>query len=478
MRMKYDRYTVTKGLQKVKTKTAIAISATAMIFGSGMGLALTQLGATHAESSPLINFESPKYSLGNIDGQNGWSKTGAYDVAVVPNTSGYSSFGSQSLRISNGVASGSFGDQTFAPSLTEPAGEADALDINGNPVVAPKPHFEAQFDIASATKAYQPGMLMSVSPDRGDGARMSYLRFEDHPDGIEVYFDDVTDPSHAIGADSFNESKVATLSYTAPHTVKFVMDFYNGPDNDVVNVFIDGKLVKTGTSWEDYYRFDAESNPGIQQNDSRTVSTLLFREGGASVPANMGNGYLLDNVSMASAGAPQQPTSTDQCSNNGWMSYGQEFKNQGDCTSFVASKGKNKPSGPAPSQQTATHSVTGTVELAGPDQTLQLNAYDNGISANDTGFVMYTNHDVGLSYTVPPTCVYVADNTAYIAYQIPSNAPVAANVWVVWKVTDNGASDTVGFTTAPDETSANALCENGTAVVTNYQVTSGYIKVQ
>jgi hypothetical protein len=39
------------------------------------------------------------------------------------------------------------------------------------------------------------------------------------------------------------------------------------------------------------------------------------------------------------------PTSKDQCKNGGWQSIGTLFKNQGDCLSFVASDGKNPPSG-------------------------------------------------------------------------------------------------------------------------------------
>jgi hypothetical protein len=39
------------------------------------------------------------------------------------------------------------------------------------------------------------------------------------------------------------------------------------------------------------------------------------------------------------------PTTKDQCKNGGWRTYG-IFKNQGDCVSFVATKGKNQPSGP------------------------------------------------------------------------------------------------------------------------------------
>jgi hypothetical protein len=39
------------------------------------------------------------------------------------------------------------------------------------------------------------------------------------------------------------------------------------------------------------------------------------------------------------------PTAKDQCKNGGWKTYG-VFKNQGDCVSFVATQGKNRPSGP------------------------------------------------------------------------------------------------------------------------------------
>jgi hypothetical protein len=39
----------------------------------------------------------------------------------------------------------------------------------------------------------------------------------------------------------------------------------------------------------------------------------------------------------------EQLTSKEQCKNGGWQSFG--FKNQGDCVSFVATGGKNPPSG-------------------------------------------------------------------------------------------------------------------------------------
>ena len=55
-------------------------------------------------------------------------KTGPYDVAVAsvstfPAAAGYG-FGAQALRVSNAVTSGSFGDQTFSPGLSQAAGES------------------------------------------------------------------------------------------------------------------------------------------------------------------------------------------------------------------------------------------------------------------------------------------------------------------------------------------------------------------
>jgi hypothetical protein len=53
------------------------------------------------------------------------------------------------------------------------------------------------------------------------------LRFEDGVVGIDVFFVDVqgtTNPANFVGT-----RVAAGLSRTAPHTIRFVMDFYDGP---------------------------------------------------------------------------------------------------------------------------------------------------------------------------------------------------------------------------------------------------------
>lgn len=275
----------------------------AAVFMVSYGLAL-------ADSATTADFESPAYATSTaLHGQDGWSSAGAagsgcavYDH-VVSESFGVPSFGAQSLRISNAVTSGCFGDQTFSKSLADEAGEtgAQASTYSGG---TRQDHFEAEFSIRPMQLAQQPGLFVSVSPDRGDGARMSYLSFADAPGGINVTFYDVQGTSNPA---NFVPTVVATgLSRAVTHTAKFVIDFVDGPSNDIVKIYIDGVLVHTGTTWENYFRYDTESNP-LLIDESRTVDSLIFRTGGAAAPATVGLGYLIDNVSLSSSASVPPP---------------------------------------------------------------------------------------------------------------------------------------------------------------------------
>lgn len=284
-----------------------------------------------------VSTDFENYNFGNINGQQGWLKTGPYD-SVISNSFSTYQFGQKSLRISDAITSGSFGDQTFSMSLVNEAGESDALN-NGMSGGTRMSHFEAQFELASTKpNVSQDGLSLSISPDRGDGARMSYLRFVDSNTGINVFFDDVTG---TIGEVDFRETKIATNLSRSPHTFKFVIDFVEGSSNDVVKIYIDGVLAHTGTSWENYYRFDPESNPSLVSN-SRTVDSLIFREGGSAHDLNMGNGFLIDNLILFSGNTSEIPTNKDQCKKDGWKVFtNPSFKNQGQCVSYYERIMKN-----------------------------------------------------------------------------------------------------------------------------------------
>ncbi|MEP6910020.1 MAG: hypothetical protein ABI896_06260 [Actinomycetota bacterium] len=256
----------------------------ALVFGL---VAFTTVAA--ADSISTITFEPDQfYVVGDINGQNGWMKAGPYDVAVAA-TARYN-FGTQALRVSDAITSGSFGDQTFSPGLTSSAGEA-GLKI-----------FTSTFRIGTTQDELQPGLHMSVSPDSGDGGRMSYLRFEDQVDGIHVFFVDATNPGPLGHETSFNETDIVTLNRTSAHTITFSMSFRPGPGNDWVKVTIDGSTKIVGTTWEDYYRYDAEQ--GGNGNQIPLISKMLFRVSGTATPANLGNGFLVDGLSLSSSRNP------------------------------------------------------------------------------------------------------------------------------------------------------------------------------
>ncbi len=238
-------------------------------------------------ASYSTGFEPTTFTVGNINGQDGWEKTGPYDAEV---TSSPVIDGVQSLRISNAVTTGAFGDQTFAPELSSGAGETGVGTEN---------HFEAEFKISSTNLAQQPGLALSVSPDDGNGSRMSYLGFVDEAGGIRVTFYDVTNPGPLSTISTFNPVDLGLLDRSASHTIKFEMDFVDGPSNDVVRIYIDGSLVHTGTSWENYFRYDPEQLGN--GNVLSPVDTLIFRAGGTAAPGTAGGGYLFDNVTLSSS---------------------------------------------------------------------------------------------------------------------------------------------------------------------------------
>jgi hypothetical protein len=256
------------------------------------------LASTALADMHIIDFET--YSPGTVNGQDGWSSLGAagsgcavYDHQVVdPTLYGIGAFGMRSLRMSNAVTSGCFGDQTFSKSLADEAGESSA-EGGGLSGGARQTYFQAQWTFASTTPgAEQPGLSVVASPDRGDGARMSWVQMADTPAGLEVNFFD-----YQTGTGFVASNVAAGLDRTVPHTIRVTMTFVDGSANDIVNVYVDAALGHTGTSWEDYFR-DVEGNP------TRTVDSILFRTAGGAALATMGNGFLIDNLTLFSGPGP------------------------------------------------------------------------------------------------------------------------------------------------------------------------------
>jgi hypothetical protein len=75
-----------------------------------------------------------------------------------------------------------------------------------------------------------------------------------------------------------------------------------------------------------------------------TGATYVADNGDTGVVSVSATGAVGGSGAFTEVFGPRLPTSADQCKKDGWKSYG-AFKNQGDCVSYVATKGKNKPAG-------------------------------------------------------------------------------------------------------------------------------------
>lgn len=267
-----------------------------------LGLLFAVAGTVCATQVVFTDFEGFKVNA-SIDGQNGWAATNpAWDQRVV-------SFGGHTVwRVSDAVISGSFGDMPFAPRLggipsdtvTNPTNNSPGSFAGESSTGTSLRHFEASFRFRSATGAAQPGARITVSADDGEGGRQSFIAIEDAGSSIQVATFDV---------DSFGNFSPAAivvasgLSYSDWHTTRVEIEFKDGPDNDVVKYFVDGHLVHTASSWEQFYRnFQPTLHPlGVP------VQTLIFRLSGAEDPpaspapctACLGGGYFIDNVAIS-----------------------------------------------------------------------------------------------------------------------------------------------------------------------------------
>jgi hypothetical protein len=201
-----------------------------------------------------------------------WHKSGNYDAEIVTMD------GDAKLRVSNAIASGSFGDQLFAPELAVAATEA----IKDNA-------FNAAFTIEPTE--YQEGLVVTISPDNGTGGRNGYLRIR-HIDG-SMSIDAIR---WTEGGNNFEFVPVATgLAVDQSHTlrmqvVKWISETPK-ETNDVFRVKVGDGAWFEGDTFDKYYW----ANNNEVNHETRT---LLFRVTSANADL-AGKGLLIDDLSMS-----------------------------------------------------------------------------------------------------------------------------------------------------------------------------------
>jgi len=218
------------------------------------------------------------------------------------------------LRVSNAKTTGNFGRLLYAPSLAKSAGAPE--------VDAEFDTFTAEFSIAAVGGEFQAGLALEIAPDDGAGSRTggSFI-FHHNPDSQKLEIGAVwTELGHGKEANDWFSTVFAAVDPAAAHDVKLVHVFRAGAQ-DTVDVYVDGALVGTAGTYEEFHLETTD--------DRRAIDTLVFRparsvptatgRGYASVsevPELSGKGFLINGISYgvsnaAEAATPIQVTASD-----------------------------------------------------------------------------------------------------------------------------------------------------------------------
>ena len=292
------------------TITATGAGSCTIAFSDGMStitwtVTVSTSGASvtvPSNSTGPITFAS--YSNGPVRGQNGWLSNSCgnndYNANVV-NTSSYPSAQwtgtppTKALQVDNSVTQGCYSG-LGSPVTPTVAGYPNALaDTSGatptqcGPTC--QPFFSVEFVVTSATGGWQPALGMSLSPVfNNQGARMQYIGLWHTTDSgsnqkLLVFTNDVegvfpaNTPTPCFQCANFVPLEIKYVDPSLPHKIGMTMQFVQ-PNADVVKFYVDGVLSgvsqTTFRSWEDYYIFDTESDPGATYPYSRAVNDILF----------------------------------------------------------------------------------------------------------------------------------------------------------------------------------------------------------
>ncbi len=260
-------------------------------------------------------FESPLFHLGSVNGQTGVGGSPGRALHLGPSrrvsqpqptdstTRRLSPTLSLLLAILLGSAVNRCVCRTHVRLVSSSTRRIPHRELQAVGEARPNKVFLAEFSVMSTTPAHQPGLFLSVSPDSGEGSRMSWVGLEDTPAGIRVSVNDTPDVDG-----KFVAHPGPLLDRTSPHEIRFWIKVNQGPDNDLVRISVDGvDLGQCFTTWENYYRTAPEQAPPPNRNTPATINSLQFRSSVAGPPALLGNGYLFDNVSITPIDGPGPP---------------------------------------------------------------------------------------------------------------------------------------------------------------------------
>lgn len=208
-----------------------------------------------SSSSGNTNTSTPSYQCGgasftsdtftlnaSVNGQHGWysDPSSNFDEKVV-DIGTDACRGTGVWKISNAVTSSGFGNQPISPAFTNANGESTVKSSGGGDSMSVSFFIRTVAAVADGSS-----VTTSLSPTSAD--RHNYLRIINDLDangGFRILAIDgiLLDQTHVVAQN---------ISRGVWHHVKIVNNNPDGGSNDVVQVYLDGNLVSTHTTWEDW----------------------------------------------------------------------------------------------------------------------------------------------------------------------------------------------------------------------------------
>jgi len=399
MKLHYKKYTLARGVEKIKTRTAVVLSAITLAVGSGAGMSFALLGTTHAAPPPAWNANGTytidfEYLGGHyvhdamVSGQNatgdstvsgGYPAGGPYAYAW----NGAANVSSNTVMLAvdytvgapgthmdmtgtvapDGSMSGTWTDNfggSRAGTWTTATGHATPI-VNGCNFDESVPGVwtlladctaTAEINVPTSTTLDGANHTITAGFAKTDNSNNAVLGvISDANVTIENLTINGVGGTNLHGINTYVSTNVHVTNVTVNDINRIAINV-NGSDVTVSNV------KTTNSGWEG---IDVDSGSGVitpstlnvngpmdQFSDARDI----YVDSTTKVPASTVNDTLgqytfQNNVFQAGDRLYTEkalvPTSKDQCMGNGWKNFQANFKNQGDCVSFVATGGKNQP---------------------------------------------------------------------------------------------------------------------------------------
>lgn len=205
-------------------------------------------------------FSSAIMGAGSINGQDGWALDPGvgFDEAIVDLGSS-ACRGKGVWKVNNSVVSGAFANQPASPVLSKDAGESTIRSVGGGDTFETSIFFRTVGAVADGSS-----VTLSASPT--SPGRNTYVRFDNDLDvngGFRILVSTGNGVETWVGPMNRGQWYKLRIVFRA---VDGIVDLGGGNynPNDSVQIYLDGSLAGTSSSWEDYY---AANGPAVMPSN-------------------------------------------------------------------------------------------------------------------------------------------------------------------------------------------------------------------